>query len=217
MDSRREREASRAVAGLLAPLVLTALLALAGCCGSVWSPQTCPTAFPIRTSPGPALSFPPQHGTDQGFMVGTDGLVFVPWVDIEVTRLGYYDEDGDGLVAQHTVGIFEKSTEQLVTPSVTVDGQSTLEGRFRYEPIAPVVLKAGRAYVVAGDNPRPFDKQVEIPNDVVWAPELRFVAYKMSYGTFRYPRYLKQREEDKGDWIAANFMFMPVLDSSTSP
>jgi hypothetical protein len=217
MEVRRERAASWAVAGLLAPLVLTALLALAACCSSVWSPQTCPTTFPTRTSPGPALSFPPQHGTAQGFVVGTDGLVFVPWVDIEVTGLGYYDEDGDGLVARHTVGIFEKSTEQLVTPSVTVDGQSTLEGLYRYEPIAPVVLKAGRTYVVAGDNPRPFDKQAEIPKNVVWAPELRFVAYKVSYGTFRYPRYLTAREGDDRDWIAANFMFMPVLDSSPSP
>lgn len=217
METRSERESCLAAAGLLAPLVLAALLALAACCGSVWSPQTCPTTFPTRTSPVPALSFTPQRGTDQGFKVATDGLVFMPWVDVEVTGLGYYDEDGDGLVARHTVGIFEKSTEELVTPSVTVDGQSTLDGLYRYERIAPVVLKAGRTYVVAGDNPRPFDKQVEIPEDVVWAPELRFVAYKVSYGAFRYPRYVTARGGDDSDWMAANFTFMPVLDSWPAP
>jgi hypothetical protein len=109
-----------------------------------------------------AYSFPPQEAISasapKAYARSTDGLEFVPWTDIEVTALGYYDGGGDGLQSEHTVGIFETSSEQLVSDNVIIDGESELEDGFRYEAITPVVLKGGRTYVLAGSTSAPYEQ-----------------------------------------------------------
>ena len=202
------RESSRLSARLAVVPVIAFLLVGLAACGS---PKR-PTSLPTRTSPVAAFSFPPQEGTNDNFGVTTDGLEFVPWVDIEVTALGYYDDGRDGLVSSHSVGIFDAASRELVTPEVTVDSQSALEGFYRYEPIAPVVLKEGRAYLVAGGCPRPFDKSVNKPHGLVWAPEVRFTRYRVGHGVFRYPTSTPPQL-----WIQPNFKFMPVSAASPTP
>ncbi len=160
--------------------------ALAACGGS----DTAPTDLPPRTTPVAAYSFSSQKSVGEtDYARETDGLEFVPWVDVEVTALGYYDEGGDGLVNEHTVGIFEKSNRQLVSDTVTVDGGSTLEGSFRYEAITPVVLKGGTSYVVAGTTKAPYDPMAGGAGGTAaaWAPELRYVTYCYVIGDFAFP------------------------------
>jgi hypothetical protein len=154
-------------------LIVAAALALAAC-GS----DTAPTDLPTRTTPVAAYSFPPQEpisaSAPRAYAMGTFGLEFVPWTDIEVTDLGYYDDGGDGLQSEHTVGIFEKSSQDLVSETATVDGESTLEDGFRYAAITPVVLKGGTTYVLAGSMGAPYDVVVGDPEDMESAPEVRF-------------------------------------------
>jgi hypothetical protein len=168
---------------VICALVLLAVFALAACGGSGAEP----TDLPTRTTPIAAYSLSSQESLPESKSEReTQGLEFVPRVDIEVTALGYYDEAGDGLVNEHTVGIFEKSNRQLASDTVTVDVGSTLEGAFRYEEITPVVLKGGTAYVLAGSTQAPYDL-VAGGTDAAWAPELRYVTYCFGRGEFAFP------------------------------
>jgi hypothetical protein len=198
---------------VVAAVVALALsLVLLAACGDSGSP-TRPSTLPPRSTPVPAYSFDPGSGTTAGFRKSTDGLEFVPWVDIEVSALGYCDAGEDGLLNSHTVGIFDTDTKELVTPTVVVDSASVLDGAYRYEPITPVVLKEGRSYMVAGDSEPPFDPVAFDPvpggGSRNWAPEMRFVGHSESYGDFEFPgtrnRYL---------WMTPNFKFMPVPAAS---
>jgi len=157
--------------------------ALAACAAAALTLAACgsdaaPTDLPTRATPVAAYSFPPQEpisaSATRAYAVGTFGLEFVPWTDIEVTDLGYYDDSGDGLQSEPTVGIFEKSSEQLVSDTVIIDGESELEDGFRYEAITPVVLKGGTTYVLAGSMGAPYDVVVGDPEGMKSAPEVRF-------------------------------------------
>jgi hypothetical protein len=211
---RTSRSRSVWAAGLGA--IIVALLALAACGGSGGPTATRPSTLPPRSTPVPAYSFDPGPGTTAGLKKSTDGLEFVPWVDIEVSALGFCDAGGDGLLNSHTVGIFDTDTKELVTPTVVVDSESSLDGSYRYESITPVVLKEGRSYMVVGDNQPPFDPvafdTVAGGGSHIWEPELRFIGHSESYGDFEFPgwrnRYL---------WMTPNFKFMPVADSSPTP
>jgi hypothetical protein len=184
-------------------VLVVAALAVAAC-GS----DSAPTDLPTRTTPVAAYSLSSQESLSEGkYDRETNGFEFVPWTDIEVTALGYYDEGGDGLVNEHTVGIFEKSNRQLVSDTVTVDGGSTLEGAFRYEEITPVVLKGGTSYVVAGSTEAPYDPMAGGAGgtDAAWAPELRYVTYCYVIGEFAFPWRTKAIHLE--NVFTANFMF----------
>ena len=171
-------------------VLLLVLLALASCGGS--DTVSAPSDLPTRTTPVAAYSFPSEQQPlgVEAYEVRAEGIEFVPWTDIEVTALGYYDDGGDGLQGEHTVGIFAKSSEDLVGDTVTIDGESKLEGGFRYEAITPVVLKGGTRYVLTSDNNPPFDVGVGDPDGLVWAPEVRYIDPRWAHrGTaFAFPR-----------------------------
>ena len=202
MKRSRLRNSSWAIALALCAAAAPALAA----CGS-----DAPTDLPTRTTPVPAYSFDPGSGTTAGARRGTDGLEFVPWVDIEVSALGFCDAGGDGLRNSHTVGIFDTETEELVTPTVVVDSESVLDGFYRYESITPVVLKAGRSYKLAGHSESPFDPAGKGGGDD-WEPELRYVRHSESPGNFQFPGTPKP-----SDWMMPNFKFRPVPASSPAP
>ena len=192
---------SRPVWAATLGVIIVALLTLVACGGS----GTAPTDLPTRTTPIAAYALSSRESVGEtDYDRETDGLEFVPWVDIEVTALGYYDEGGDGLVNEHTVGIFEKSNRQLVSDTVTVDGGSTLEGAFRYEEITPVVLKGGTSYVMAGSTNAPYDLMAGGTN-AAWAPELRYVTYCYVIGEFAFPWRTKAIHLE--NVFTANFMF----------
>jgi len=206
MGTHGKRGSSTIVVGVLPVLILLALLALAACGGS----GTAPTDLPTRTTPVAAFTFPadqkPQSGAGEG---STGGLEFVPWIDIEVSALGYYDHGQDGLRNDHKVVIWDYHGVKTVTPTVIVTSASVLEGQFRYEPIAPVVLKAGTQYVVAFLN---IDGDPGThPKEVVWAPEIRFVGWRERDGSWGFP---------SGTWdfldVSGNFKFLPVSTASPS-
>jgi hypothetical protein len=205
MGTRGLHTSRQALGTVLALLLAT--LALAACGAPA-------NQLLASTSAVPALSFPEQKDTyvkEQGSTI--EGWEFVPLVDIRVTALGYYDDYGNGLQNTHTVGIFNASSKRLVTPGIVIDGQSPMRGRFRYESITPVVLKAGTSYVVVGDSFAPFDQGVDNPKGRVVAPEIRLVgAVSMRTAVFQFPQGRRPHL-----WAFANFEFMPVQECLPTP
>lgn len=62
---------------------------------------------------------------------------------ITVSDLGFYDQNADGLVTSHPVGLFN-ICEQLLTSGTVPSGTGgTLQGEFRYTSVTPVVLEPG--------------------------------------------------------------------------
>ncbi len=109
---------------------------------------------------------------------GTDGFKFRPTADVRITDLGYYDRDQDGITLVHPVGIFDFDTNEELT-RVDVDETSFLDGPFRYSPIAPLTLTAGRSYIVAGFHPggAPEDFAANTPDNLMTATEIDLQEY----------------------------------------
>ena len=190
----------------LAAVVMLAALALAAC----GSGTTTPTDLPMRTTPVAAVTFPADQKPVESELPlgGTGGLQFVPLVDIEVSALGFYDHGQDGLRNDHKVVIYD-SYKKTVTPTVTVGDASELDGLFRYEPIEPVVLEAGRHYVLAFLSAMSGDPGTN-PDGVVWAPEIRFVRWQDHDEGWAYPAASFAFMD-----LSGNFKFLPVSASPT--
>jgi hypothetical protein len=205
------REDARAAAAAALALV-TLALALASCGGyCLPAPPTALPPWPVDASPQPALTYPAQSATTEHIRDGAGGWFFMPVVDIRVTALGYYDDAGDGLLHAHRSAIFDGATRQRVAETIVRPG-SPLKGLFRWEPVGPVVLKAGHEYVIVSSSEQPYDPQVLNPEDACIAPELRYL------------RYRETRELDSM-WgypdrsavsviLAGNFRFRPVSVAS---
>jgi hypothetical protein len=78
------------------------------------------------------------------------GFVFTTNEEIRVTSLGYYDENQDGFLADHEVGIFDGNGNLLVSTVLAAGSGSTLQGHYRYQAITPFVLTAGSSFTIAG-------------------------------------------------------------------
>lgn len=68
--------------------------------------------------------------------------------DITVTDLGLWDELQDGFGSDYLVGLFTPNGTLIASVSIQPGTGSELFGEFRYEPIEPVVLENGNAYVL---------------------------------------------------------------------
>jgi len=75
---------------------------------------------------------------------------FTPTSNDEYARaLGAFDQGGNGLAAGHSVGLFDVASRQQLAAVLIPSGISAeLVDGFRYLPISPVKLTAGRAYQV---------------------------------------------------------------------
>lgn len=66
--------------------------------------------------------------------------------DALLTRLGAYDRGGDGIAGSLNLGVWDRSTENLVA-STTISGSSNpLESSWRWANVGPVTLQAGIVY-----------------------------------------------------------------------
>lgn len=111
-----------------------------------------------------------QSGGNPGF-IGTVGYDFTTTSSFAVTALGFYDDNGDGLLSSHVVGIFDAATQSLLV-SATVQAGTThlLLNGFRWVSVPEIVLAPGSYLMVATLNgdPGTFDPFVyEATNPVV--------------------------------------------------
>jgi hypothetical protein len=167
--------------------------------------------------PVPAVSYaePPESNptscAEDSFWVDTVGWKFRPTVDVEVTHLGFYDAEQDGLAGAHRVGIFDAATDRLVASVIVVAG-SSLEGAFRWESLdVPADLKAGHAYLVACECVIG-DALYDAPGDETWSPEIDHSGLFWAADGFVAPH------QDNA-WLCfwgPNFKFMPATAASSA-
>jgi len=89
----------------------------------------------------------------------TLGFTFSVNQTFTVTSLGFYDDNGDGFISPHEVGIY--AGDGLVAPGALLAITTLAAGKsgtlgandFRYQAITPVTLIAGQSYTVAGLSP----------------------------------------------------------------
>jgi hypothetical protein len=156
---------------------------------------------------------------------GTSGIKFTPTQDINVTALGYFDYDGDGLTNVHELGIYDFSSKALIAGSATSVGPvtTTLVSGFRYAFLDnPITLLAGNFYVVAGYD-KPGDGQA-YPSDwagVITAPEIASAQYlyTITTGSLSFPGSNDYGDYGYQPWFGPNFQFevaaAPVPEPAT--
>ena len=107
-------------------------------------------AFPAAAGATPAIAFTTVTGTYVDPQPRNIGWQFTPLADLSVTRLGFWDAGGDGLVAAHEVGLFTTGGSLLASAVVPAGTGGALAGGFRWVDIAPVALEESVTYVIGG-------------------------------------------------------------------
>lgn len=77
------------------------------------------------------------------------GFMFTTNQAVSVTALGYFDENQDGFLTNHEVGIFDLNGTLLVSSLLSAGTSGMLEGHYRYNTVNPTVLAAHSSFVIA--------------------------------------------------------------------
>lgn len=78
------------------------------------------------------------------------GNLFTANATVDVSELGFWDYQDNGLATSHVVGLFDASGNLLASTTIDAGTTDTLIGDFRYKPLAtPVTLTAGSQYTMA--------------------------------------------------------------------
>jgi len=119
---------------------------------------------------------------NSGNFAYTFGWEFTVNTTIEVSDIGYYDDDG--LAGSHDVAIWTTGGTLLI--SATVNPGDTLLDSFRYTSIAPHVLNPG-SYVISGENVAR-DTYIAV-DSFTSIPEITFVEgrYDFNSAPFTFP------------------------------
>jgi hypothetical protein len=100
---------------------------------------------------------------DTGYVSGLSGGItvgskFQPLVDIQLTSLALWDQGANGFQAGHAIGVWDESLNLVASATMPAGSSTMLIGEFRYVPIAPVSLTAGKSYAIAAFySPSAFD------------------------------------------------------------
>jgi hypothetical protein len=151
-------------------------------------------------------------GGSQGSSAETRGYAFALNSSINVTGLGWFDLDGDGLVDSHEVGVWSSAGTLVMSGTVSAGTVDPLTGHFRYTSsiFGATLLDAG-TYVVAGLSTADDATWRSIPlADVTLAPQVSYIGNRTngSTGVFSFAG-AAQNGFDVG-YFGANFTFDPV-------
>jgi hypothetical protein len=144
---------------------------------------------------------------------GTGGLLFTVGTScLQLTSLGYFDANQDGLSVPHEVGIFDASTRRLLTSVVVPTIGATLRDGFQYEAITPLTLLPGRQYLLAAeDAARNVDPQ-NISGVFVHGAALSLSGY---YFTNSPPNLVFPTTPFSTPYADANFTYQVIPEPST--
>ena len=78
------------------------------------------------------------------------GFAFTTNQEVSVTALGYYDENQDGFLTNHEVGIFDFNGTLLTSAVLDAGSGTSLVGHYRYTTVTPITLAANNSFVVVG-------------------------------------------------------------------
>jgi len=90
-------------------------------------------------------------GSHRNDFAGIVGVEFVAAPDVEITHIGFYDADGDGLAADHEVGLFVTDTGAEVAKVTVPAGEAAPYANFTrwVELDNPVALTEGTSYTTS--------------------------------------------------------------------
>lgn len=163
-----------------------------------------------QVNPAFTISFSNNAG---GFNLGFRFTTIQP---LQVTQLGIFDDNGDGLLQSHEVGLYK--VDGTLLTSTTVTNSDPLEGLFRFNPIAPLILPAGDYVLSAavGYNPgNPVDKYTHDPFDLAFAPQITFIENREKANTLNnlvYPDFVEHSVDPPltYGWFGPNMKFASV-------
>lgn len=98
----------------------------------------------------PAASVTTTTGQTLGNPPFTLGWEFTAQSAINVTQLGLFDSDQDGLAESHDLGLWDSGGNLLASATIGAGTGATLLDKFRYVNVASVLLTAGQNYFVGG-------------------------------------------------------------------
>jgi hypothetical protein len=121
------------------------------------------------------------------------GWEFTPIRPIQITKLGYFDANFNGLITAHELGIFAVSGETLLTSSTIeagvdapLEGPAISGGGFRYVSTTPVVLMPGSNYIIAATPVGYIDQTAsfsatESGQHLETAPDIAYIQGRYNY------------------------------------
>ena len=104
------------------------------------------TVSAIETATGTPLSWRNTIGVNQSADIGWSFTVGSQ--DLQLTSLGIYDENVDGLEDSHVVAIWTNGGTLVTEATVPSGTTGSLVGSYRYESVTPVTLLGGETYVL---------------------------------------------------------------------
>jgi hypothetical protein len=125
---------------------------------AVWGLGVLACAAQAQAAPRSALiqsGYDPAQGISSATFYTTVGWEFTPQNDIWVTDLGFFDLGQDGLNISHDVGIWDQDQHLIVSATVSGGTAAQLIGEYRYASVAPLLLQAGRTFVLGATVPLP--------------------------------------------------------------
>ena len=154
------------------------------------------------TEPGPLFAGAPY----------TLGFAFSVAADVPLLALGVYDHLADGLEAAAEVALWSSDSRVALRQAVVPRGTAAaLDGTFRFAPVAPLLLQAGRAYLVAAylDDSMATSFGIADTGTASIDPRLRLVEDRFGDGFFNIT-YPSLSDGTQGGWLGANFQLAPV-------
>ena len=104
------------------------------------------------TAAGPAISFTSVTASYTDGAGRNIGWEFTPNANLSVSRLGFFDDGGDGLNTDHDVAIYTGAGSLVTSGNVAAGTLATLSGGFRWVDVSPITLNAGQLYVIDALN-----------------------------------------------------------------
>jgi len=135
-----------------------------------------PAATPQRL--GPAVRRFEFHPDPATHVVAADYRATIGWSfqtnsRLRLTHLGYFDMGRDGLMVSHRVGIWNSKGKLLASAVVPAGDDAMLWRQYRYVPTKPLLLLAGRTYILGATAPEnPNVPAVEGGDSLPWQFDL---------------------------------------------
>lgn len=174
----------------------------------------------------------------------TWGSEFTALESAQLTHLGVYDHNQDGLASSTQVKLWDANTQQeLASTTVSSGTTDPLVGSSRYHVLTtPVTLEAGKRYVVgayyraqynAGVSPEPYGSSTAITTDsrvayygsAYYTPTYYYQYYDSWYGWtgyytgygFYFPSNRGSGSSSSANYLGANFLLQAPVPVNAAP
>lgn len=168
-------------------------------------------ATPAVQAQVPAITLT-ELGPDFESAPYTLGFAFSVVADVHLVALGVYDHLADGLEAAAEVALWQGDSTRPVLQAVVPQGTAaSLDGLFRFVPVAPLLLRPDTVYVIAAylDGSIATSFGIADTGTASIDPRISLVQDRFGDGFFHLT-YPSVSDGTQGGWLGANFQLAPV-------